>query len=122
MLLHNARESLALRHAVILLDRPIVGLDGPRGSERVPATIRLKATVLGGAAVDCAIDIGAVQSASGVGQPTWSDLQRAWQTLATILQDKIRAGAFVETGRRASVLIGREDVTGGPASVSPGGA
>ena len=110
MTLHHARESLALRHAVILLERPIVGVDGPRGRERVPPTIRLTATVVGGAPVDCAIDIGAVRSAAGVEHPTWSDLQRAWQTLATILDAKIRAGVFVEAGRRASVRVVDDDV------------
>jgi len=111
MTLHHARESQALRHAVILLDRPIVGPDGPRGRERVPATIRLTARVIGGAPVDCSIDIGAVRSAAGVEHPTWADLQRAWQTLATIVHAKIRAGAFVDAARRASVRVGQDDVT-----------
>jgi hypothetical protein len=118
MTLHHARESQALRHAVILLDRPIVGPDGPRGAERVPATVRLKATVIGGAPVDCSIEIGAVRSAAGVEHPTWSDLQRAWQTLATIVHAKIRAGAFVDAGRRASVRVGQDDVMRDPAAGS----
>jgi len=118
MMLHPIRESQALRHAVILLDRPIVGPDGPRGRERVPPTIRFKATVIGSAPVDCSIDIGAVRSAAGMEHPTWSDLQRAWQTLATIVHAKIRAGAFVDAGRRASVRVGRDDVTRGPVAGS----
>jgi len=107
-------DSLALRHAVILLERPVVGRDGHRGRERVPASVRVRATVVGGAPVDCTIDIGAVQSAAGVEDPTWSDLQMAWQRLATILHGKIRAGAFEAQARHPAVRVGRDDVPTGP--------
>jgi hypothetical protein len=110
MALHHAPESLALRQAVILLDRPVVGRDGHLGHARLPAIVRLTATVMGAAPVDCSIDLGAVRSVAGVEHPTWSDLQRAWQTLATVLHEKIRAGAFVDGAHDPVVRLAREDV------------
>jgi hypothetical protein len=107
---YHAPDSLALRQAVILLDRPVVGRDGHRDRARLPAIVRPTATVVGAATVDCTVEVGAVGSVAGVEQPTWSDLQRAWQTLATVLHEKIRAGAFVDGGQHPVVRFAREDV------------
>ena len=111
---HHAPESLALRHAVILLDRPVVGRDGHRGRTRLPAIVRLTASVIGAAPVDCTIDVGAVRSLVGVDDPTWSDLEVAWQTLAAVLHEKIRAGAFVDGAKHPAVRVAREDLAHAP--------
>ena len=92
MMLRYAPHSAALRQAIILLDRPVVGRDGHRGGERLPHVVRVRATVVGASPVTCSIDAAAIARALGVDAPTWTDLQVAWQTLATRIQAKIRAG------------------------------
>ncbi len=84
----------ALRTAIVLVDRPSVGLDGHPGRERLPPIVRLKATVVGTGPVACSVDRAAMVRIAGAEQPTWNDLQAAWQVVAMSIQAKIRAGRF----------------------------
>ena len=104
----------ALRTAIILLDRPEVGSDGYGEHERLPSRLRVRATVVGHGPIACTIDVAAVRALAGRDKPTWSDLESVWQTLATSIDAKIRAGQVA--GRSSdhddpSVHIAPQDVT-----------
>jgi hypothetical protein len=112
-------EPMSLRTAIILLDRPVVGVDGHRPHERLPLSVRLRATVVGIGPVACTVESDIVGRLAGREEPTWADLQLVWQDVASAIQAKIRAGSFDATraphGWRG-VHIEREDVPGRPTS------
>jgi hypothetical protein len=111
----------ALRTAIILLDRPEVGFDGHGVDERLPSRLRVRATVVGHGPVACMIDADAVRALAGRERPTWSDLQTVWQTLATSIDRKIRAGEVNNEGQPhgwASVDITPADVPAAQSALS----
>jgi len=89
----------SLRTAIILLDRPLVGLDGHRVNDRLPAKLRVRATVVGQGPVACTIAADAVRLLAGRERPTFGDLEAVWQTLATSIDGKIRAGEVSARGQ-----------------------
>jgi hypothetical protein len=108
-------DPATLRTAIILLDRPEVGFDGHDAQERLPSRLRVRATVVGHGPVACMIDSDAVRALAGRERPTWSDLQTVWQTLASSIDRKIRAGGVSNEGQPhgwAAVDITPADVPG----------
>ena len=106
----------SLRTAIILLDRPVVGLDGHRAQDRLPPTLRVRATVVGQGPVACSIAADAVRVLAGRERPTFADLEAVWQSLATSIDEKIRAGDLSPRGQPhgwAGVDITPDDVTHG---------
>jgi hypothetical protein len=108
---------MSLHTAIILLDRPVVGLDGHGARERLPGSVRLRATVVGIGPVACTVESDIVGRLAGREKPTWADLQLVWQDVSTAIQAKIRAGDFDATrephGWRG-VHIERDDVAAPP--------
>lgn len=88
-----------LRTAIILLDRPEVGFDGHGAHERLPRTLRLRATIVGHGPIACAVDLDAVRALAGSERPTWADLQAVWQALAASIDEKIRTGQLSVEGQ-----------------------
>lgn len=88
-----------LRTAVILLDRPEVGVDAHRASDRLPSIVWLRVSVVRVGAVRCAIEPSAITTLCGNVAPTWGDLESAWQTLAGVIDCKIREADF-DSGQR----------------------
>ena len=84
----------ALRTAVILTDRPEVGADSFLASAHLPSTVWLRANVVGVGAVRCAIEPSAITTLSAHRAPTWGDLESVWQTLAEVIDGKIRRSDF----------------------------
>jgi hypothetical protein len=106
----------SLRTAIILLDRPVVGVDGHRAHDRLPPTLRVRATVVGQGPVACTIAADAVRALAGSERPTFADLEAVWQSLATSIDEKIRAGGLSARDQPhgwAGVDITPEDVTVG---------
>jgi hypothetical protein len=86
-------DAHALRTAIVLFDRPAVGPGGHRARARLPDPVWIDASV-SGAPVRCSVAADVVRELTGVAQrPSWDDLQQAWQTIAALLERKIRAGA-----------------------------
>ena len=103
----------SLRTAIILLDRPLVGLDGHRVNDRLPPKLRVRATVVGQGPVACSITADAVRVLAGRDRPTFGDLEAVWQRLATSIDGKIRAGEVSARGQPhgwASMDLTPEDV------------
>ena len=88
-----------LKTAVILPDRPEVGADAPRATAPLPSVVWLRVNVVGVGVVRCAIEPSAVTTLSARRAPTWGDLEAVWQTLAEVIDRKIRAADF-DPGRR----------------------
>jgi len=108
----------SLRTAIILLDRPLVGLDGHRINDRLPRQLRVRATVVGQGPVACTIAADAVRVLAGRERPTFGDLEAVWQRLATSIDGKIRAGEVSARGQPhgwASMDLTPEDVAQQPA-------
>lgn len=104
----------SLRTAIILLDRPLVGLDGHRARDRLPPKLRVRATIVGQGPVACTIAADAVRVLAGHEGPTYGDLEAVWQRLATSIDEKIRAGEVSARGQPhgwAAVDITPDDVT-----------
>lgn len=92
-------DPLTLKTAVILPDRPEVGADAPRASAPLPTVVWLRVNVVGVGVVRCAIEPSAVTTLSAKSAPTWGNLEAVWQTLADVIDRKIRAADF-DAGRR----------------------
>jgi len=84
----------SLRTAVILTDRPEVGADSYRASASLPSIVWLRANVVGVGPVRCAIEPSAITTLSARRAPTWGDLESVWQTLAEVIDRKIRHADF----------------------------
>jgi len=94
----------SLKTAVILTDRPEVGADAYRSSAPLPSVVWLRANVVGVGAVRCAIEPSAVTTLSAKRAPTWGDLESVWQTLAEVIDRKIRHADFDPAARRRDRL------------------
>jgi hypothetical protein len=99
-----AYDPETLKTAVILADRPEVGDDSYLASSPLPSVVWLRASVVGVGAVRCAIEPSAVTTLSGQRAPTWGDLQAVWQTLASVIDHKIRHAEFDPAGRHRDRL------------------
>src|SRR5690349_13662584 len=77
----------SLRTAIILLDRPLIGIDGHRAQDRLPPTLRLRATVVGQGPVACSIACDAVRALVGRERPTFGDLEAVWQHVAQSIDE-----------------------------------
>ena len=84
----------SLKTAVILADRPEVGADSYLASARLPSVVWLRVSVVGVGVVRCAIEPSAITTLSGSRSPTWGELESVWQTLAGVIDRKIRAADF----------------------------
>jgi hypothetical protein len=84
----------SLRTAVILTDRPEVGADSYRASAPLPSIVWLRANVVGVGPVRCAVEPSAITTLSARRAPTWGDLESVWQTLAEVIDRKIRHSDF----------------------------
>ena len=89
-----AYDPQRLRTAVILPDRPEVGVDAYRASAVLPGVVWLRVSVVSVGAVRCAIESTAVTTLSGHREPTWGDLEAVWQTLAGAIDRRIRSAEF----------------------------
>jgi len=83
-----------LKTAVILTDRPEVGADAYRSSAPLPSVVWLRASVVGVGPARCAIEPSAITTLSAKREPTWGDLEAVWQTLAEVIDRKIRHADF----------------------------
>jgi len=85
-------DDVALRAAIILFDRPAVGPGGFRARSRLPDTVSIDASV-SGTPIRCEVSRAVVHELSGATHvPSWEHLQQVWQTIAALLERKIRAG------------------------------
>jgi len=89
-----AYDSESLKTAVILTDRPEVGADAYRSTAPLPSVVWLRASVVGVGMVRCAIEPSAITTLSAKRAPTWGDLEAVWQTLAEVIDRKIRHADF----------------------------
>jgi len=89
-----AYDSESLKTAVILTDRPEVGADAYRSTAPLPSVVWLRASVIGVGMVRCAIEPSAITTLSAKRAPTWGDLEAVWQTLAEVIDRKIRHADF----------------------------
>ena len=94
-----AYDPQALKTAVILPDRPEVGADSYRATAALPSVVWLRVSVVGVGAVRCAIESSAISTLCGRPTPAWGDLESVWQTLAGVIDHKIRDAEF-EPGHR----------------------
>ena len=99
-----AYDPETLKTSVILADRPDVGEDSYLASAPLPSVVWLRASVVGVGAVRCAIEPSAVTTLTGRRAPTWGDLQSAWQTLAGVIDHRIRHAEFDPAGRQRDRL------------------
>jgi hypothetical protein len=88
-----------LKTAVILSDRPEVGIDANRAESRLPSVVWLRVTVVDVGVVRCALESSAITTLLGKRAPTWGDLEAVWQKLAGVIERKIRNAEF-EVGHR----------------------
>jgi hypothetical protein len=94
-----AYDPQLLKTAVILPDRPEVGIDAHRSTASLPSVVWLRVTIVGIGMVRCAIDPSAITTLSAHAAPTWEDLESVWQTLASAIDRKIRAADFDTAAR-----------------------
>jgi hypothetical protein len=97
-------DSQTLKTAVILPDRPEVGGDAYRARACLPSVVWLRVSVVGVGAVRCAIEPTAITTLSAKRAPTWGDLESVWQTVAEVIDRKIRGAEFDAPSRHRDRL------------------